>query len=209
MEVVHLEKGLGECVLKASGALRGGGVVIYPTETLYGLGADALSNKAVDMIYAIKGRSEKKPMHGIFSSLDMVEEYAELNEAARTLAAAFLPGPLTLVLKKRREVSTGIARHVETIGVRIPDNEFCIELAKAFGRPYTATSANKAGSKAELSIEKVIAQFSDMTARINLAVDAGTLPLRQPSTVVNVVSGVPSVLREGAIPSSVIRGIFS
>ncbi len=208
MEIAHLDKGLGECVLKASGVLRRGGIIIYPTDTLYGLGADAFSDAAVQKVYAIKGRDENKPMHAVFADLAMVEEYAELNDAARKLAAEFFPGALTLVLKKKPHVQNGIAKGIDTIGVRIPDNEFCIELAKSLGKPYTATSANKSGQIPDVSIEKIISQLGDAATLVDLAVDAQVFPLRPPTTVVNVVGNAPVILREGAISSEEILRLF-
>lgn len=207
MQILDLKEGLSGCVLKASGVLRSGGVIIYPTDTLYGLGADALSDEAVAKIYAIKGRNEGKPMHAVFADLAMVEEYAELNDVARKLAGKFWPGTLTLVLKKKPGVDSGIARGLETIGIRIPDNDFCLELARAFGKPYTATSANKAGSPPHRSIDKVLEQLQSTTNDVDLVIDDGQLPMRLPTTVVNLVSGVPVILREGVIPSSEILEI--
>ncbi len=204
MEIIDLTKGLGACVLKASGVLRSGGVIIYPTDTLYGLGADALSDEAVAKVYAIKGRDEGKPIHAVFADLAMAEEYAEMNDAARRLAEKFLPGALTLVLRKKSGIDTGIARGIETIGIRIPDNEFCLDLARTFGKPYTATSANIAGMLPQLSIEKVLEQLGGNAKGVDLAIDDGMLPMRLPTTVVNVVSGVPVILREGAISSEQI-----
>lgn len=199
MEIAHLDKGQGECVLKASGVLRRGGAIIYPTDTLYGLGADAFSDEAVGRVYEIKGRDEGKPMHAVFPDMVMVEEYAEVNDVARRLAERFLPGALTLVLKKKPGLNTGIVRGIETIGVRIPDNEFCLELAKTFGKPYTATSANKSGQVPETSVERIRAQLGKAASLVDLAIEAPVFPMRPPTTVVNVVSGVPVILREGAI----------
>lgn len=207
METIRLENGFGEAVIKAAGVLRRGGVIMYPTDTLYGLGADAFSDAAVDKMYAIKGREPGKPTHCVVADLAMAGEYAEVNDAARALAEKFLPGALTLVLKKKAGVEGGIARGMDTIGIRIPNNEFCLELAKSFGKPYTAPSANPAGKEPELEFEKIIAQLHGMD--IALAVDAGPAPLTQPSTVVNVVSGRPSILREGAIPAADILAVFN
>jgi len=199
MHVCALSQTGAECVLMASAALRRGGVIIYPTDTLYGLGADAHSDAAVDRIYAIKGREEGKPIHAVFADMVMVEEYAELNDCAKRLADRFLPGALTLVLKKKPHVSGGIARGMDTIGVRIPDNEFCLELARTFGKPFTATSANRSGETPQGSVSAIEAQFGAGADLIDLAVDGETFPMRLPSTVVNVVSGTPVILREGAI----------
>jgi L-threonylcarbamoyladenylate synthase len=207
MDIVSTEK-MGECVLRASGVLRKGGVIIYPTDTLYGLGADAFSDEAVAKVYAIKGRREDKPMHAVFSDMKMVEEYAELNDVARKLAERFLPGALTLVLQKKSGLDKGIVKGIETIGVRIPDNEFCLELAKTYGKPYTATSANRSGETPEISIEKIKTQLGESARLVDLAVDAAVFPMRPPTTVVNVMTGSPVILREGAISSKEILALF-
>ncbi len=208
MEIAHLEKGLGECILKASGVLRRGGVIIYPTDTLYGLGADAFSDEAVAKVYEIKGRDEGKPMHAVFADLKMAEEYGEVNDAAKRLAERFLPGALTLVLKKRGGLDVGIVKGIETIGVRIPDSEFCIELARALGKPYTATSANKSGLVPEVSVERICTQLGEAVRLVDIAIEAPIFPMRPPTTVVNVASGAPVILREGAIPADHIFQIF-
>ena len=104
VENIPLEKSLKECVEKAAVVLERGGVILYPTDTLYGLGADSLNKEALEKIYAIKGRDEGKPIHSIVASLDAASAYGEVNDAARTLADAFLPGPLTLLLQKKESV---------------------------------------------------------------------------------------------------------
>ena len=195
------EIGVGRASLHAASILRNGGVILYPTDTLYGLGADAFSDSAVEKVYVIKGRDSRKPMHAIFADMKMVEEYAELNDVARRLAERFLPGPLTLVLKKKSGIDSGICRGIDTVGVRIPDNAFCIATAASFGKPFTATSANLAGHDTESSIEKILQQFAKDAKDIETAIDAGVLPMQLPSTVVNVVSGHAVILRQGAIPS--------
>lgn len=206
MEIVQLEKGAKKAVRKASDVLRLGGVIIYPTDTLYGLGTDALSDEAVAKVYAIKGRNEGKPMHAVFADLEMVEEYAEINDAAIKLAERFLPGPLTLILKKRSHVMSGIAKGIDTIGIRIPDNALCLELARSLGKPYTTTSANRAGDMPQMSIGRILEQLGKNADMIDLIVDGGALPESKPTTVVNVVSGNAVVLREGAIPTADIFG---
>jgi L-threonylcarbamoyladenylate synthase len=206
MEIIRLDLGIGTAAIRAAGVLRRGGVIIYPTDTLYGLGADAFSDEAVARVCEIKGRESGKPIHCIVADIAMAEEYAEFNDAARKLAEKFLPGALTLVLKKKKGIEGGIARGMDTIGIRIPDDEFCIELARTFGKPITTTSANVAGAAPERTIEKILAQLGEAARDIDLVVDAGMSPEQPPSTVVTVVSGMPSVLREGAIPTSKILG---
>ena len=208
MKVLMLEGNEGVCAVHASGALRRGEIILYPTDTLYGLGADAFSDSAVDSIFEIKDRDPQKPIHCVCADLAMAEEYAEVNDAAKKLAEKFLPGALTLILKKRQGIETGIGRGMNTIGIRIPDNSFCIEVARSLAKPYTATSANLAGLETGLSISEVLTQLGSKAEKITLAIDAGTLPLRLPSTVVNVVSGNPVILREGAISKEDIEAVF-
>lgn len=207
MENIRLtKKNTEEAVARANLVLRAGGVVLYPTDTLYGLGADAFSDEAVAKVCAIKGRDEKKPIHCIVPDIEAAEAYVEVNELARKLAEKFLPGPLTLVLKKNANIDSGIAKNIETIGIRIPRNDFCIQLAAAFG-PYTTTSANLAGAADQRKVEDILAQLGERASLIDLVIDAGELPKRQPSTVVDVSSGQLNMLREGAIPASEIGEI--
>ena len=205
MKVFELRGSIEECVNQALEVLRSGGVMLYPTDTLYGLGADAFSNTAVDKVYAIKERDEKKPMAMVVSDLDMAAEYVEVTEDARKLAAAFLPGPLTLVLKKKAGINTGIARGMDTIAIRMPKNVFCLELAKRFGKPFTTTSANKAGEPAQMEADEILAQLGEAAAGIDMVLDSGALLNAMPSTVVDLSGLEMKILREGALAESTIR----
>jgi len=209
-------KNLRESVQKAANALLQGGVILYPTDTLYGLGADAFSDEAVDKVYEIKGRDEKKPTHCIVADTEMAEKYAEVTADARLLFERLLPGGLTIILKKKAGVEGGIARGIATIGIRIPKNEFCLQLARAFGKPFTATSANLAGREHERNVDSILEQLSHSSisrpteqsfgrvqkTRIDLIIDAGELPASPPSTVVDLSGEEPMILREGVIPSA-------
>ena len=201
MEVQKLDADVDTAARRALRVLRDGGVILYPTDTLYGLGADALSDEAVRKVREIKGRTEDKPIHAIFSDIGAAGALAEVNDYARMLASAFLPGPLTLILKKRSGIESGMARGIDTIGIRIPNNAFCLALAREFGRPFTTTSANKSGRKSERSIDAIVRQLGRSAQSIALAIDAGELPQKEPSTVVDLTAARPIILREGAIPS--------
>ena len=213
MEQIRLtQTNIGKCAARAAEVLRAGGVILYPTDTLYGLGVDALSDDAVSKVYAIKGRSERKPIHCITADMEMAKRYAEVGNFARLLAEEFLPGPLTLVLKKSAQgrsasggktgrVITGIFRGLQTIGIRIPDNEFCLALAREFDGPVTTTSANKAGVEPERSIKSIVKQLGKGSS-IDLAIDAGELRQSRPSTVVDLSGKEPVIVREGAIAAA-------
>jgi L-threonylcarbamoyladenylate synthase len=189
-------------VSRAAQVLASGGIILYPTDTLYGLGADALSDDAVDKIYMIKARDPGKPIHCIVADIPTAEGYGEVSDTARLLAQHFLPGALTLILKKHIGIESGITRGMETIGVRIPKNDFCHSLALEFARPYTTTSANLAGLKTERSVDMILAQLGIQADLIGLIIDGGELPEQLPSTIVDLSIEEPVILREGAISAS-------
>ena len=219
MEVIRLtEANRKDLAARAAEVLRAGGVVLYPTDTLYGLGADALSDEGVAKVKRIKGRDEGKPIHAIVSDLEMAEEYGELTDDARLLASRLPQGQVTYIVsakggsasggKKLAGPRTGILRGIATFGFRIPDNEFCISLLREFGKPVTATSANTSGEQPERSVEKILAQLGIAAEGIGLLIDAGELPERLPSTVVDLSGEEPVIVREGAIPSTDIWNVL-
>ena len=207
METARLnDTNVQEIAAKAADVLRAGGVVLYPTDTLYGLGADALSNDAVARIVEIKGRDDRKPIHAIVADLDMAAEYADVTTDARLLVQEF-GGKVTVTLKDKAGIDTGIAKDIETFGIRVPDNDFCIAMCRSFGKPITATSANRAGEAPSRSISEILAQLSDpadhssvlQNTAIELIVDGGELPETLPSTVVDLSGESPVIVREGAV----------
>ncbi len=208
MEVIHLKVvTIEDAAVRAAGVLRAGGVVLYPTDTLYGLGADAFSDEAIAKIYTIKTRDESKPIHAIVADIAMAEQYGEVTDKAKELVKKF-GGKVTLVVKKKSGLDTGIAQNISTFGFRISDNEFCIALARILGRPITATSANKSGLPSARRVDDILLQLGDNAAKIELVVDAGELPERKPSTVVDLSGTEPKVLREGAVSVPEIEDIL-
>lgn len=205
MKILQLKKENADTVLEeALQVLRSGGVILYPTDTLYGLGADAFSDTAIDKVYAIKARERGKPVYAVVENIDVARQYGEVTETARTLIEKFLPGPLALVLQKKQGVEGGIARGMDTFGIRIPNHVFCLALAQKFGKPYTTTSANIAGKLPERSVSGILEQLGERASYIDLVIDGGEVRDTTPSTIVDVSSGIPEVIREGAIPSSQI-----
>lgn len=193
---------------QAAAVLKSGGVVLYPTDTLYGLGVDALSDAALDKVIAIKGRDEKKPIHAVVADLDMAARYAVVDDLARRLAKRFLPGALTLILKKLPGVTTGIGRQGDTFGIRMPNHSFCLELAHRFDGPYTTTSANRAGEQSMHAVPAILSQLeSPFTGvlenpGIDLVIDAGAVQPSLASTIIDLSGERPLILREGAIASA-------
>jgi len=194
-----------EIASEAAGVLERGGVILFPTDTLYGLGADALSTDAVQKIYTIKGRDPHKPIHALIPDTSYMATLGAVSAQAQKLTEHFLPGPLTLILKKHPHLTTGIASDIETIGVRIPEHPLCHALAQSFGKPITATSANQSGMPTEYSVEKILAQLGEKAQSIDLVIDAGVLPPSLPSTIIDASSSLPKILREGAISAKDIE----
>jgi L-threonylcarbamoyladenylate synthase len=202
MERITLgETSTAHAAQRAADVLQAGGVILFPTDTLYGLGADALSDAAVMKIFSVKGRNVGKRMHSIVSDIAMAREYGVVPPIVETLSQELPKGKITFIVKKR-DFESGIMNGPDTFGFRIPDHEFCIELLHAFGRPITATSANMAGMPPANDVDSILAQLGSVT--IDMVIDAGTLPARAPSTVLDVSADLPRVLREGAVAASEI-----
>ena len=192
-----------DTVAAAVSALVSGGIVVYPTETLYGLGADACSEDALRRLAALKGRDAGKPISVLVSSRAMLlEMVASLSEAAERLMARFWPGALTLVLPARSRVSTILTGGRGTIGVRISSHPAASALAAELGRPVTATSANPGGVDPAMEVSRARSYFGP---RVDVYLDGGPAPGGPGSTVI-VLAGYRAVLiREGAIPISAIE----
>lgn len=203
MERIGLtESNLKEAAARAAEVLRTGGVVLYPTDTLYGLGADALSDAAVEKVIEIKGRDANKPIHSIVADIGMAAAYTSVSGFARLLADRLPMGKVTFITEKKEGLDRGISKRLETFGFRIPEHAFCTEMIRLFGGPITATSANTSGAQPEQNIDAILAQLGDKAHGIDLAVDGGPLPKREPSTVVDLTHDHPLILREAAVPAA-------
>lgn len=177
--------------------LRGGGVIAFPTETFYGLGADPRDRGAVQRLFSIKGRTADQPILLLIASVDDVAAWAaRVPDAARVLMDRFWPGALTLVLPARTDVPADLTAGSGTIGLRVPGSGTARALIAFCGHALTGTSANRAGGEPPRTAQEVEAGIG---ADIDLILDAGPTPGGRPSTVVNVSSGVPRTVREGAV----------
>ncbi len=200
MEIIRLtEENLYEAAERAADVLRRGGVVLYPTDTLYGLGVDARNKGAIAQLKQLKARETRKPISVVVPHHGALEEYAQMNELSRVLANKHLPGALTLVLPASGAIAEDILLN-GALGLRIPDDAFSLMLARQFNAPYTATSANMSGLPTPPTVEEILAQFGRSIEHIDLVVDAGPRDSGRPSTVVSVNGNQVFVLREGAIP---------
>ncbi len=182
---------------RACEVLRGGGVIVLPTETVYGLGADAFDPDAVRRVYAIKGRDFAKPLSLLVSDERMLREVvAAVPEVAQELMRRFWPGPLTLVFKASDAVPREALGGGETVGVRISSGPVVQRLLELYGRPLTATSANRSGCEPAHSAQEAMAQVGD---GVDLVLDGGLLEDEMPSTVVDVSEGEARTLRHGGL----------
>lgn len=189
-----------EVIQAAVETLKKGGLLVFPTETMYGIGADATNQEAIDKVLAYKARREGKPLSIAVSSQEMAAEYVEVNAVAKNLYETFLPGPLTVVSKGRGKVARGVESETGTLGVRIPDYPLVLEIVKVFGKPITATSANASYKKRPYSINDILNNISaKQRGLVDLILDAAQLPKREPSTVVDTTLNEKVVLRQGDI----------
>lgn len=234
-----------QIISQAARVLRAGGLLIYPTETVYGLGADATNQKAVNKLLKFKGRRGLKPILIAVSDQKMAEKYVDLNDVARRLYQTFLPGPVAVVSKIKAEKSEnqlksakislqknsdksdlsdlstirlvptesgqaddsrfqlaflakGIASPESTVGIRIPDYPLILKIIKAFGKPITSTSANISGAKNPWSIQDILETTPKQKLElIDLIIDAGQLPKRPPSTVIDTTHEETEIVRQG------------
>lgn len=195
-------------IAQAAQVLAEEGVVVYPTDTVYGLGADATSAAAVARVRAIKSRDDTKPILVTVSDEDMLARYAVVTPLAKALMAAFLPGPLTLVLAQRGNALTAVARDDGSVGFRLPASTVCVELVRRFGRPITSTSVNRSGMPQPRALTDMLTQVGEHVNDIGLVLDGGLLPVSAPSTVVDARGVRAELVREGAVSRTSLLRFF-
>jgi L-threonylcarbamoyladenylate synthase len=188
---------------EAGAIIREGGVVAYPTETFYGLGADGGNESSVEKIFAVKGRDFNKPIPLIIGNLDHLVEWAAfVPETAQRFMDRFWPGPLTLLFRALPGVLSRITGGTGKIGIRCSSNIIAAGLAElSKGGALTATSANLSGQEECVSAEEVMDMLG---SRIDAVIDGGTTPGERGSTIVDVTADPPVIIREGVIPTSLI-----
>lgn len=180
--------------------LKKGGLVIYPTETVYGIGADATNPKAIKKLNAYKKRPFGKPYSIAVDTIQMAKEYAKLNNTALNLYKNFLPGPVTVISTGKHKVAPGIESENGTLGIRIPDYKLVNDIIKKLGKPITATSANASYQKRPYQIKDILDNISKKQKDlIDLIIDTGRLPGKEPSTVIDTTADDLVILRQGDI----------
>ena len=196
----------------AAQTLKGGSLVVFPTETVYGLGADAINASAVARIYEVKGRPADHPLIVHIGDLRYLEQWvAEIPKYAIELAREFWPGPMTLILKRSELAKDFVTGNQDTVGIRIPDNSLALGLLQAFhdlgGTGIAAPSANRFGRVSPTTAAAVQEEIGDYLADSDLVIDGGSSDVGLESTIIDCTTDAPRVLRPGAITVEMIEEV--
>ena len=197
-------------MLDAAAHLKAGDLVAFPTETVYGLGADASNSKAVSRIYSVKGRPNDHPLIVHIASMERMGDWAsEVPEYAIALARSFWPGPMTLILKRSELAGDFITGGQDSVGVRVPDHVVALALLEAFeragGKGVAAPSANRFGHVSPTTAVAVIEELGGYLSKDDLILDGGACDVGVESTIIDCTGVAPSVLRPGAISVAMIE----
>ncbi len=191
---------------EAADIIKSGGLVAFPTETVYGLGANALDSNAAKKIYAAKGRPSDNPLIAHIARLEDIKAISDdKNSNIVKLANAFWPGPLTMIINKNANVPYETTGGLDTVAVRMPSNKIARQLIELSKLPIAAPSANTSGRPSPTKAEHVI---EDMDGRIDMIIDGGAVGIGVESTIVDLTADVPMILRPGAITENMLRGVL-
>ena len=185
--------------------LRSGGLVVFPTETVYGLGANALDASAAEKIYAAKGRPSDNPLIVHIASPEDAEKYAYTSEEFYRLAKAFMPGPLTVIMPKKDCIPLTVTGGLDSVGIRCPENEIARKLISAAGVPVAAPSANISGKPSPTRAEHV---SGDLDGKVDVIIDGGESTVGLESTIVKIENGKITLLRPGGITLDMLTALF-
>ncbi len=186
-------------------AIKNGKVVVFPTETVYGIGTNGLDEKAIEKLYKLKKRPKNKPISLLVNNIDMINDIAEdITELEYKLINKFMPGPLTIILKKKNKIPDILTANSSTVGIRIPENEIAIKLIEYANVPLATSSANISGEASGINLKNIMKDFND---DIDYYIDGGFSKIGIASTVVQVFDGIPHILRKGVITIDDIKKV--
>lgn len=195
-----------EITSRVAAFLKQGQVVAAPTDTVYGLMADAKSDLAIEKVFVIKGRGLEKSLPVFISSFEMLDDVAFVGDRrVKEFLSRVWPGQVTCVLPSRGWMPMGTRNHGLTVGVRMPDYSLILQIMEKFGGPVTGTSANLSGRKPVLRADGVEEEFRHVPFKPDWMLDAGELPESRPSTVIDCTVWPPKILREGAVCEDEIK----
>ncbi len=193
----------------AAEVLKSGGVIVYPTDTLYGLGANGLDEKAVLKVFKIKKQNRGKPISVIVKDMKMARRMACIDSRVEKILNRIWPGPITVVLRKKDIVSYVLTGNGETIAMRIPKNDFVAALINRLDFPITATSANISGGNSLLHPNEIIKKFSYGKPSPDLFINIGEIKNSTASTIIDLTTAVPKILRTGIVGKEKIQEFFN
>ncbi|MEW6327774.1 MAG: L-threonylcarbamoyladenylate synthase [Thermodesulfobacteriota bacterium] len=192
-------------IQKACSILKEGGLVAFPTETFYGLGADALNEQAIKRVFALKQRDYAKPLLVIIAEKDQLHSLvSDIPAVAEKLMDSFWPGPLTIIFKAKKGLPPLLTGGTDTVGIRISSHPVARSLASTFGLPLTATSANPSGGKNPVTAQDVCDQLGE---GVDMVLDAGGTTGIKGSTIIDVTVSPPRIVREGDVPVGEVKKV--
>ncbi len=198
-------RALSDNVLVASQIVKEGGLVVYPTDTVYGLGCSPFNVEAVKRIFKVKGE-RRKPLPVLASSTEHIEKIAILSKKAKKIAKFFWPGPLTLIISKKPVLPEVVTFGVDSVGVRIPNHRVVLQLITMSNGLLVGTSANKTGEEPSRTAQEAFEQLGE---DVDIILDGGPATLGDPSTIIDLTLGKPRIIREGPIGFKEILNVLS
>ncbi len=201
----HSQEGIGQTQLdQISDRLANGELMVYPTETVYGLGSAITNEETIQRVFRIKGRTEDKPL-SVAVSIENIARYAHISDPARVLIREYLPGPLTMILRKKPIVPPIVTAGKNTVGIRVPSNPITLAILGWFDEAIISTSANLVGEPSPRTIDEVTVGILN---QVDFAISSDHKTIGQPSTVVDATSINVKLLRQGAIPFHAIERVL-
>ena len=185
------------------------GVIVFPTDTVYGLVCDATNQEAVQKLFRVKKRDLEKPIPVFVKNIEMAKQIAIINEKQESFLKKVWPGKVTVILRAKIDFSQGVLGKDKTIGLRIPNYAPLNALLNKINKPLSGTSANLAGEHSCLDINNLVAQFANEKLQPDLIVDAGRLEVSKPSTIVGLINNKLKILRQGEISKEYLENIFN
>ena len=201
---IDLKNSIDNSQLKiAANMIKKGKIVIFPTETVYGIGTNGINEKAVARLYEIKRRPLNKPISLLVNSIEMINMIAkDITDIEYKLIKEFLPGPLTIILKKKDIVPNTVTANSDTVGVRMPNNEIALKLIEYSGVPIATPSANISGKPSGTDLKNIMTDFAN---NVDCFIDDGPSEIGFASTIVQVIDEIPHILRQGSITEKQIK----
>ena len=185
--------------------IKQGGIAVFPTAIVYGIGTNGLKENSVKRLYEVKQRPLNKPISLLVNSMDMINDIAqEITDSEKALIKEFFPGPLTIILKKKDTVPNIVTANSNTVGVRMPSNEIALKLIEYAGVPIATPSANISGKPSGTNMEDIMKDFK---GKVDCFIDDGPSKIGTSSTIVQVIDGIPHILRQGQITKEQINRI--